>query len=88
MSVVVSRIALGIRAAWIRRAKILCFSEKIKLSDDNFVEDDNEPLVNGRQLIKGSPVMSRGQLQTGVSPLRLQSAPAPQAPSQVFLHIP
>lgn len=52
------------------------------------ISKDNEPLVNGRQLINGSPVISRGQLHTGVNPLRLQSAPVPQAPSQVFLQIP
>lgn len=44
--------------------------------------------VNGLQLTNGSPVMSRGQLHTGVNPRKLQSAPTPQAPSQVFLHTP
>lgn len=41
--------------------------------------------TNGRQLMKGSPVISRGQLQIGVRPRKLQSAPVPQAPSQGFL---
>lgn len=35
--------------------------------------------------MKGSPVMSRGQLQTGVKPRRLQSAFTPHEPSQGFL---
>lgn len=46
------------------------------------------PGVNGRQLMNGSPVMSRGQLQIGVNPRRLQSAPMPQAPSHGFLQMP
>lgn len=46
------------------------------------------PGVNGRQLMNGSPVISRGQLQIGVRPRRLQSAPTPQAPSHGFLQMP
>lgn len=46
------------------------------------------PFVNGLQLINGSPVISRGQLHTGVKPRKLQSAPTPHAPSQVFLQTP
>lgn len=46
------------------------------------------PAVNGLQLMNGSPVMVRGQLHTGVKPRKLQSAPTPQAPSQVFLQTP
>lgn len=38
--------------------------------------------------MKGSPVISRGQLHTGVKPLRLQSAPVPHDPSHGFLQIP
>lgn len=45
-------------------------------------------LVKGRQLMKGSPVIWRGQLQIGVKPLNLQSALTPQAPSQGFLQTP
>lgn len=44
--------------------------------------------VNGLQLTNGSPVMSLGQLQTGVSPLNSQFALIPQDPSHGFLHIP
>ena len=42
--------------------------------------------TNGRQLVKGSPVISLGQEQIGVSPLKLQSALTPHAPSHGFLH--
>lgn len=38
------------------------------------------------QLKKGLPVMWLGQLQTGVMPLRLQSAFTPHTPSQGFMH--
>lgn len=44
--------------------------------------------TNLRQLMNGSPVMSRGHEQMGVNPLRLQSALTPQALSQGFLQIP
>lgn len=44
--------------------------------------------TNGRHRVNGSPVISLGHEQIGVSPLRLQLAFTPQALSQGFLQIP
>lgn len=93
--IIVAGCALGIDAAWIRCTKIFCNSESRyylqwrKLADINKARNlYNIPLVKGRQLTNGSPVMSRGQLQTGVNPRRLQSAPTPHEPSHGFLQMP
>lgn len=41
---------------------------------------------NGLQYLNGSPVLSRGQLHTGVMSRNSQFALTPQTPSQGFTH--